>query len=530
MALQNSWAARVAVVSLIASAFAALASTAFTLHVASQNDSRLAELNRQLLNRSEMAIDYAVVSLVKLAERGALDCGAASQGDIRRLVYQLSIVKDIHVLDSAGAIQCSALPDAEGLGFVPAKVELGEQARNRGIALLALGADENRQIGVSWRMASGDGLLASVNINALFFDILPPALRDDGQAELVLGGAEGSIVARYAPADTSWSASEDALALSVQSKRYPLEARLLVDSLPLKTWNMEAQPIFTAFGGGLGFAFALLLLRALKRPHNPLEDIDAALAAGEFHPYLQPIFSIEDKRIIGCEALTRWIRKDGTVATPDRFIGLMEESGRIIPMTRLVMEKTLFALRALLARDPAFKVAFNVVPDDFLSPGFPSEMAALVARAGVDPRSVVMELTERQQISDLAVAARAVAAIRQLGFKVALDDTGTGHNGLSYVQSLGADTIKIDKIFVDAIGRDMTGSVIIEMLVRLAATLSMKTVAEGVETDEQLAALQACGVDEGQGYLVSRPVPMEQFLALVADQGRQPEVSKALAA
>lgn len=530
MALRKYWIARFALVLLVTSAFAAFASGTFSFYVASQNNLRLAELNRQLLNRSEMAVDYAVVSLVHLVERGAVDCGIDSQRNIRRLVFQRSTVKDVHVLGPDGAIQCSAFPDAHDLGLVPAIINLGEQARNRGISLHYLGSDEFRQIGVSWRMASGPGLLASLNIDALFFDILPPALRDNGQAELVLGLDGGTVVARYLPDDANWAAPENSLSLSAQSTRYPLEARLLIDASPLKSWNAEAQPIFTAIGGGLGFAFALLLLRTLRLPHNPLHDIDKALAAEEFQAYLQPIFSIEDKRIIGCEALTRWVRNDGTVVTPDRFIGLMEESGRIIPMTRRVMGKSLLALRPLLNEDPAFKVAFNIVPADFLNPRFPAEIAALVGRIGADPRNVVIELTERQQISDLGAAADAVSALRSLGFKIALDDTGTGHNGLSYIQSLGADTIKIDKIFIDAIGRDMAASAIIDMLVRLAATLSMNTVAEGVETEEQLAALRACGVDEGQGYLVSRPVPVEQFLALVAEQGRKPAARNAQAA
>ena len=133
-----------------------------------------------------------------------------------------------------------------------------------------------------------------------------------------------------------------------------------------------------------------------------MHDIDAALAAGEFQPYFQPVFSIADKRIVGCEVLTRWLRQDGSVVTPDRFIDLLEETGRIVPMTRMVMKKNLWRLfRPLMIRHPGFKVAFNVVPADFLSPGFAAEMVSLVEEAGIAPGNVVIELTERQQIADL---------------------------------------------------------------------------------------------------------------------------------
>lgn len=102
-----------------------------------------------------------------------------------------------------------------------------------------------------------------------------------------------------------------------------------------------------------------------------------------------------------------------------------------------------------------------------------------------------------------------------LGFEVAIDDAGTGHSGLSYVQALGASTIKIDKFFVDSIGRDPAAKAIIGMLVRLAADLNMTMVAEGIETEEQVHMLRACGVDEGQGYVVSPPVAALAFLALL---------------
>ncbi len=500
---------------LIAAVFTALAGWAFSIYVADQNKTRLAELNRQLLHRSEMAIDYAVISLVEAMELGAIDCGVEARADIRRLVFQRSSIKDIHVFGSDGAIACSALPDASELGLVPESLGEGAPAANRRVVLHALDFEKGRQIGVSWHLPSGTGLLASLNIDALYFDILPPALRDRGEAQLLLGAGD-AVVARYAPEDAAWEVPADALTMSAASVRYPLRTHLRIDPIPLRSWNMEAQPVFAAIGGGFGMIFSLILLRSLRRPPDTAREIDAALAAGAFQPYLQPIFSIEDKRIVGCEVLTRWIRDDGTVVTPDRFITLLEENGRIIAMTRAVMRETLRGLRPLMARKKAFKVAFNVVPADLLSTDFAADMTALVTQAGIDTRNVVLELTERQQIADPDDAARKVASLRSLGFKVALDDTGTGHNGLSYIQTLGADTIKIDKIFVDAIGQNIAGSAIIETLVNLAAALSMNTVAEGIETEEQRAALQAFGVDEGQGYLVSRPLPLGEFVALVA--------------
>jgi c-di-GMP phosphodiesterase len=109
-----------------------------------------------------------------------------------------------------------------------------------------------------------------------------------------------------------------------------------------------------------------------------------------------------------------------------------------------------------------------------------------------------------------------VRGLRADGFRVALDDVGVGHSGLSHIQSLRPDTLKVDKFFVDALGADATASAVVGTLVRLARELGMSVVAEGLETEAQLAALRACGVDRGQGYLVSPPVPLAAFQSLLA--------------
>lgn len=132
---------------------------------------------------------------------------------------------------------------------------------------------------------------------------------------------------------------------------------------------------------------------------------------------------------------------------------------------------------------------------------------------------MVIELTEREELPNLEHAADVIAQLRELGFKVAIDDAGTGHSGLSYIHKLGVNTIKIDKFFVDSIGADRTALAVVEMLVRLARELGMSTVAEGIESNEQMAALEACGVDEGQGYVVSPPLPAGDFLGMLRDRG-----------
>ena len=249
-----------------------------------------------------------------------------------------------------------------------------------------------------------------------------------------------------------------------------------------------------------------------------MAEIDKALAACEFKPYLQPVFNLHTGAIVGCEALARWVRADNTVLPPSRFIQLAEASGRIEQLTWQILSAALSELQPHLKRDKHFKVSVNIVPHHLVAAGFIDELRRIVAMAKVSPRQVVLEVTEREELEDLSCAAAAVAQLRDFGFKVAIDDVGIGHSGLSHIQKLGANILKIDKFFVDSICRDSAARAIVEMLVRLARELNMSVLAEGIEDATQLAALVACGIDEGQGYIVSPPMPVIEFIDFLNQQ------------
>jgi len=184
-------------------------------------------------------------------------------------------------------------------------------------------------------------------------------------------------------------------------------------------------------------------------------------------------------------------------------------------MTWQILGSALAELKPLLRANKNFKMSLNVVPGHLLSAGFVETLRRKVLTARVSARQIVVEITERDELDDLARAAAVVAELRDHGFRVAIDDVGVGHSGLSRLKGLGADMIKIDKFFVDTITVDASTTTIVEMLVALARDLHMGVVAEGIETEEQLRALLASGVAEGQGYLVAPPLPFAKFSELV---------------
>jgi sensor c-di-GMP phosphodiesterase-like protein len=283
----------------------------------------------------------------------------------------------------------------------------------------------------------------------------------------------------------------------------------------LADWHQEPYVPILVCSAFLGLAFGALLRKALAHGDNMADVMDQALAAQEFKPFLQPVFDLQSGAIVGCEILARWIRSDGTIIPPSRFIPMAESTGRIERMTWQILSTALGELQPLLSRDKYFKISVNVAPHHMLAADFVGTLRKTVSAARVSPRQVVLEITEREELDDLSRAAASVAELRSFGFKVAIDDVGIGHSGLSYIQKLGANILKIDKFFVDSICRDPAARAVVEMLVRLGRELSMTVLAEGIEEEAQRMTLAAAGVELGQGYLVSPALPVSDFVAFL---------------
>lgn len=488
------------------------------------NRQQLDDLTRLVLRRAELEVDFAIVALSELAEKGATDCSAGSLAAMRRQVYEKSTIKDIRIVDASGRARCAAF--AETLEFDTRPLEEIEsfQSRNSAIRLARLEQRSALAMGVLWEVVDDVSLVAVVNTDALLFAVLPRELREHGEVRLEL--ADGSPVAQYLSAG---DVTSDAPIVEVRavSQRYPFTSCIGVAASAFQSWDRGVERYFLAAGGMLGLAFGVLLAGAFIRRRAPMSELDHAIAAHEIRPYLQPIVSLKSGDIVGCEVLARWIRADGSLEPPQRFIRQAEDSGRIVPLTHQLVSEALGQLRLWMSVRQDFTVAFNIYPSHLMADDFVETFKELIDSAGVARSQVVIELTERQELHDLEAAARRIDELQQAGFKAAIDDAGTGHSGLSYMQRLGVDVVKIDKLFVDSIEHDHSARVIVDMLVSLARKLGMRTVAEGVERPEQVAALKVCGVDEVQGFLIAPALPAIDFLRLLhaaARPGAAPEL------
>ena len=487
-----------------------------------QQAHQLSELTEVVLRRSEFAVDFAAASLDELAKRNLASCEPGALQAIRLHVYQRSTIKDVRLVKPDGSVICSAY--SETLEFDKGWVDRRDMlpSRDNAPSLFRVEQFGGDALGVLRDVDRSSALVAIVGINANLFDLMPAELR--AHSEVILALSNGEKLGDFRlDADRPLLGP---ISFERHSTRFPLHATIRIEHAVLSNWNSESYWPALAVSVGLGVLFGILLARS-RRMEGPVADLDRALAAREFKPYYQPIFDLRTGRITGCEILARWVRRDGSVVPPMNFIPLAESSGRIQVMTWQILRSALSDLQPMLKADKTFKMSLNVVPKHLLSAGFVETLRRTVLTARVSARQIVVEVTERDELDDLARAAAIVAELRDHGFRVAIDDVGVGHSGLSRLKGLGANTIKIDKFFVDTITVDASTTTIVEMLVALAKDFRMTVVAEGIETEEQLRALIAAGVEEGQGYLVAAPLPFAKFSELVDSRRRSASPSPA---
>jgi diguanylate cyclase (GGDEF)-like protein/PAS domain S-box-containing protein len=230
----------------------------------------------------------------------------------------------------------------------------------------------------------------------------------------------------------------------------------------------------------------------------------------EFEVYYQPIVSIVDRQLTGFEALVRWRHPRRGIVSPGEFIPLAEETGLVVPIGHFVLNEACSQMalwREKLDGGADLSISVNISGRQLSSPTLLDDIKNILTDTGMDPAFLKLELTESTLIDDPKTASHTLQRLRALGIRLYIDDFGTGYSSLTYLHKFSIDGLKIDKSFVDMVGRPSRKAAIVPSIVTLAHNLGMGVVAEGVETREQARALEALSCREAQGYLYSRPVP-----------------------
>jgi EAL domain-containing protein (putative c-di-GMP-specific phosphodiesterase class I) len=257
-----------------------------------------------------------------------------------------------------------------------------------------------------------------------------------------------------------------------------------------------------------------------RRRHVLGEQLRYALERGEFRLAYQPVVDLETGAVTGAEALVRWQHPERGVVGPDQFISRAEETGLVVGMgTWVVNEACSQAAAWRRAGATGFTMAVNVSGRQLKEPDFVTLVRRALSRADLDPSALCLEMTESILMERDEAAISMLTELRSEGVHLAIDDFGTGYSSLGALRRLPVDLLKIDRSFISGLPADDDAGTIAWAVVRLGHTLGLPVLAEGVETHEQVAALRRFGCDKAQGYLFGRPMPAEQFQALLPMPG-----------
>ncbi|MGC5703267.1 cyclic diguanylate phosphodiesterase [Pseudomonas sp. NFXW11] len=461
------------------------------------------EIATEAVRQFDMMLDYTDLAARNLLDLPGQECNAPRRLALREQVTHQPFVRSTGLVQ--GDIEyCSSLLGRSALAINPEDFVDGRLQMTSGNPITP-----NTGL-LTYRLADGErAALASIDgyhlLNALrlisrtsylqlrvgnlwlskdgqFHSIAPPAAPVANQ-QLSSGRYPYSVSAGYA---------EGAVAGYMKSQ-YPALFSLLL--------------FFSCMSG-------LLAHWLQKRSTSVRQELRRALAAREFIPYFQPVVRGDSLQWAGIEVLMRWQHPKEGLVRPDLFIPFAEHSGLIVPMTRLLMERTVQALAPQAEHfNDGFHIGINISASHCHDLQLLDDCRAFLAAFPPGKVILVLELTERELIEPTASTRQLFAALQELGVMIAIDDFGTGHSSLGYLRQFNVDYLKIDQSFVAMIGADALSLHILDSIIELSVKLDLGIVAEGIETAEQRDYLTNKGVDFLQGYLFGRPMPSADFVA-----------------
>ena len=476
----------------------------------------LNELNiaaKRVIALTEARLARVIDGLDDLAARGVRSCSGADRDAMNEMSFHVIPVKEVSIVDSDGGTLCTnlALPFGER-HVISAPIESTHSEVV--IEVIRLGSGNDNGVRIRRTIADAAWLAALIPS-----DLLIPRISPTGgpvEVNATLTASDGTRIGERSAAQRDDAEPRESLLARYPSDHYGI---VVTTSIPRARVLAAHADLVMMATVGTGSAAALILILVALRPWrsrgDPVDELARAIESDQFVPYYQPIVDLTTARIVSAEVLVRWRKPDGTLVPPAHFIPLAESTGLIVPLTRALMRRVRVEAGSAIGARPHFNIGFNLSARHFIDEAIVKDIRAIFRNSPIALSQVLLEVTERQPLENLTMARRVIAALQGLGVQVGLDDLGTGHSGLSYMLKLGVDFIKIDKMFVDAIGTERYSTTIIETLVSLGRDMRLDLIAEGVETFEQVQHLRERGIRKAQGYLFAPPLPGSSFLKLL---------------
>jgi sensor c-di-GMP phosphodiesterase-like protein len=463
--------------------------------------------------------------LTDLSRRGIDGCSPAETEALRQANFATTPIKEFSVIDPAGNTICTDIGIPLGLRQVISSHPLTADGSIM-IEVMRLGGRRSPMLRIR-RVSVGDAnALAALLPTELFLPLSAGSADGSSIKALAITTRDGTPLSTGGESQVDAGNDKDRIVATMSSNRYNLVATVSLSRDQVTATYAHLQAIGTVTSGVIALvimAFALIV--PARRRGDPVAELDRAIKAGEFVPYFQPVIDITTGRLRGAEVLLRWRKPDGSLALPGTFVPLLESTGLIVEATCALMRRVCDEVGEAYSRRPNLRIGFNLSARHFADEAIVRDVRDVFDGSSIRLNQVVLELTERQPLENLTATRQVIAALQEFGVNISIDDVGTGHSGLSYILKLGVDIIKIDKMFIDAVGIDRNSETIIETLVELAYNLKMDIVAEGVENFEQILLLRDLGIRAAQGHVFAPPLPSSSYLQLIGALDPLPQAS-----
>ncbi len=475
-------------------------------HDQTQRTTVLAEVALDRAGQITEQINHAFKSMHVYAPSQA--CSKAAVDFMRSVDLSSGLLQGVGYL-TRNALQCSSLGSVPTHVGPPDFISASGTAFRRGRTL----AEARRS--PLLLVSNPEGYTALVHPDLLFsFDrtdtTQPEGIISDSTRDTILSRGATTFDWHNIPLDprkdTDTFVESGHIVTWARSERWDHFAYAAVPRAAQTAQFWELAALLLPVGLLAGLACLFLTLRALASRGSLPALFRSALKRGEISTVYQPIVDMRSGEWVGAEVLGRWRRPNGELISPDIFVPIAEQHGLIRQLTNAVVTSALAELGATVAARRHFFLSINVTSTDLVAPDFAPGLIQLCLQHGIPPSAIHLEVTERIEVK-LDAELDSIAMLRGAGFQVGIDDFGVGYSNLAYLEKLSLDYLKIDRAFVAGLARTSFGGQVIDHIIDIARTRRLEIIAEGVETQEQRAALVARGVFLAQGWLFAKALP-----------------------
>ena len=473
-------------------------------------------------DRIQTGAESAVASLRKVLADSPSLCTPTFIANVHKQMEQSLYLKQVLVENADGVQYCDALGST--VTYARLSPDLAIPGHTETVAVVKFGDLPTPVLKLSQAFGNTRTVSAFVPVVTSENQDLLSAFKPTAMVRISLtnGGAPVLVAGDPAPYDnrdgTEYVAGE------AFAGELPIRIEGAVPFAMVRADYTDLHVSFTVIACIMSAAFLILALQYVRRSKLPAFDLERAIAAGEIKPYYQPVINLRTGQLSGCEVLCRWEKRNGDVVMPGAFIEYAEITGLAIPMTLNLMQQVRQDLADLCIELPDMKISINLFEGHFRDSTIVEDVQAIFGGTTIAYRQLVFEITERHPLHNSTTANAVISGLHALGARLAMDDVGTGHSNLAYMQTLGVDVIKIDRVFVDMIKAETTLVPVLDGLIAMCRDLGTEIIAEGVETEAQALYLRGRGVVMAQGFLFAPALKVGAFkeLARALNKTTQP--------